>query len=160
MIKNLLVISLLIIFLFGCNSSHKFGGINAQINRVISGQTIEIFVDKKNVSFRLMGLRIPSNINYDKKLAQQHLIQLLTSNYHYPLNSVIVKVETKLNQKDKYGRLTGYVWLNNQLINRKVLEGGWAIASLEYTDGKYDRDLLQGEEYARIMGNGIWKINH
>lgn len=107
-----------------------------------------------------MGLRIPSNINYDKKLAQQHLIQLLTSNYHYPLNSVIVKVETKLNQKDKYGRLTGYVWLNNQLINRKVLEGGWAIASLEYTDGKYDRDLLQGEEYARIMGNGIWKINH
>lgn len=47
MIKNLLVISLLIIFLFGCNSSHKFGGINAQINRVISGQTIEIFVDKK-----------------------------------------------------------------------------------------------------------------
>ncbi|WP_330204390.1 thermonuclease family protein [Cyanobacterium sp. Dongsha4] len=160
MIKNLLLICFLIIFLFSCNSSDRVDGINAKINRVISGQTLEIVVDKKIFSLRLMGVEIPSNIDYDKKLAQQHLIRLLTNNYHYPLNSVIVKVETQLNQKDKYGRSIGYVWLNNQLINRKVLEGGWAIASLEYTDGKYDQDLLQGEEYARIMENGVWKIHY
>ncbi len=158
MVKNILLMACLILFLFGCNASAQIKGINAQINRVVSGQTVEIMIDNKIYSLRLMGLEIPDNNYYDKKSAQQFLIKLLTSNYQYPLNSIMVNVDTDINKLDKFGRLTGYIWLKNQLINRKVLEGGWAIASLEYTDGKLDRDLLQGEDYARIMGNGVWKI--
>ena len=158
--KNILLMACLILFLFGCNSDNQIRRINAQINRVVSGQTVEIIIENKVYPLRLMGLEIPNNSFYDKKSAQQFLLKLLTSNYQYPLNSVMVNVDTDLNKLDKFGRLTGYIWLKNQLINRKVLEGGWSIASLEYTDGKYDRDLLQGEDYARIMGNGVWKIQN
>lgn len=160
MVKNILLMVCLILFLFGCNSDNKIKGINAQINRVVSGQTVEIIIDNKIYTLRLMGLEIPDNSYYDKKSAQEFLIKLLTSNYQYPLNSVMVNVDTDINKLDKYDRLTGYIWLKNQLINRKVLEGGWAIASIEYTDGKCDRDLLQGEDYARIMGKGVWKIKN
>lgn len=156
--KKLFLIACLIFFIFGCNSVDKIQGINAKIHRVVSGQTLEIIIDNQVYSFRLMGLEIPDNSYYDKNLAKRFLIKLLTNNSQFPLNSITVKVDTDLNNFDKFNRLTGYIWLKNQLINRQVLEGGWAIASLDYTDGKWDEELLSGESYARIMGNGVWQI--
>lgn len=164
MSKKFFLITCLIIFIFGCQPHNKISSINAKINRVISGQTVEIVINDQIYPLRLMGLEIPNNNYYDKKSAKQFLIKLLTSNYQYPLNSVMVTVDTDLNRLDKFGRLTGYIWLKNKLINRKVLEGGWAItegaatqkASLDYTDGKWDQELLSGESYARIMGYGVW----
>ena len=128
-------------------------GIPATMKRVISGQTIEVIIDDRIYQLRLTGLNAPplSQKPWGEN-AKQFLIDTLTNNSSLHLLSI----ETDLKVKDKFGRLQGYIWYEQQLINQKLVEEGYAIVNLTYTDGKYDQKLLNAQNYARIMGKGIW----
>jgi micrococcal nuclease len=46
------------------------------------------------------------------------------------------------------------------MVNQELLKQGYGIANLNYTDGKFDRALLNSQDYARIMEKGIWRIEN
>ena len=149
-----LVIILLLFFLnLGCQNHPTTPTIPATLKRVVSGQTLEVIIDERTYKLRLTGLNAPSlsqkpwGIN-----AQQFLIDTLMNNSSLSQLSL----ETDVTVQDKFGRLQGYVWYQNQLINQILIEEGYAIVNLTYTDGKYDQKLLNAQNYARVMGKGIW----
>lgn len=43
-----------------------------------------------------------------------------------------------------------------KLINQQIIKQGIATANLNYTEGKYDQQLILAQEYARMMENGVW----
>ena len=148
------VIILLLLFLnLGCQNHPTEQKIPASIKRVVSGQTLEVIIDERTYKLRLTGLNAPSvsqkpwGIN-----AKQFLIDTLIKNS----SSSPLFLETDVTVSDKFGRLQGYVWYQKQLINQTLIEEGYAIVNLTYTDGKYDQQLLNAQNYARIMGKGIW----
>ncbi|MGY6530341.1 MAG: thermonuclease family protein [Cyanobacterium sp.] len=128
--------------------------VSGQLVRIVSGQTLEVAIDNQIYRVRLNGLDVPES---QGKIAEKTILDLLTNNGQNPINSISVTLETDLTSKDSFGRLSGYVWLNSDFINRKIIEEGSAIANLTYTDGKYDDILINAQNYARIMDKGIWK---
>ncbi|BAQ63289.1 thermonuclease family protein [Geminocystis sp. NIES-3709] len=163
---KLLTSGLLIIFfclcfgVTGCQNKPIINGIEGKIKRVVSAQTIEVIIENKSYQLRLAGLDIPSTQPQVKETqeAKQFLINFFTLNNTIPLNTSIVMLETDLQVKDKFDRLSGYVWYNDRLVNQELLTEGYAIVNLTYTDGKYDRVLIDAQHYARIMEKGIWNV--
>lgn len=155
--KCLIISCCLCLILSGCANQKIINGISAQVKRVVSGQTVEVIIDNQPIRVRLSGLDAP-NLKYKPwgELAQQTLIKLLTDDYQQTLTQITVTIEANLEEKDAYNRLNGYVWQEGKLINQQLIEQGYAIANLNYTEGKYDQQLILAQDYARIMGKGIW----
>ncbi|MBL1211123.1 thermonuclease family protein [Geminocystis sp. GBBB08] len=155
--KLLTILICLCLILSGCQNQTTIKGIEAKLRRVVSAQTIEVIIKNKSYQFRLMGLETPSEKQQPwGNEARKFLVDFLTVNNSQPLKSAIVILETDLEVKDKFNRIRGYGWFNDELINQKILSFGHGIVNLTYTDGKYDQQLLDAQDYARIMGKGVW----
>jgi micrococcal nuclease len=141
----------------GCQNQATIKGVEAKLRRVVSAQTIEVIIENKSYQVRLMGLDTPSRKQQPwADDAKKFLVNFLTINNSMPLHSTIIILETNLQVKDQYNRISGYGWFNDELINEKILAQGYGVVNLTYTDGKYDQKLLQAQNYARIMEKGIW----
>ena len=104
----------------------------AILNRIIDGDTIDVQIDlgfgiqiKQRV--RLHGINTPETrtLDLDEKkrgfAAKDRLKELLPREFI---------IETILNKRDKYGRVLGILWVNEENINDKMVTEGHAK---EYT---------------------------
>lgn len=151
--KKLVVLLLLI--LTSCQFNHHQTGIKAQVNKVLSGQSIEVIINDSLVKVRLLGINAPDLKQSPwGEEAKQKLRQLLleeTSN-----KSIIL--ETDIEKKDRYGRIQAYIWKDEILVNEKLIAQGYVLADLTYTNDQYQytKRLRYAQDYARIMGYGVW----
>ncbi len=87
----------------------------AKVTRVIDGDTIEI---DNNESVRLLGINTPERGEPYFEQATEFLESLI-------LNET-VRLEFGKEEKDKYGRTLGYVFLNDENVNLEIIERGFA----------------------------------
>ena len=114
-----------------------------QVIDITDGDTIKL---KGDIKVRLLGINTPEKGMLNAEKPEEYLKQTI-------LNQ---KVQIVHQGTDRYGRILGYIFLNNQNINQKILEQGYA--HLYYYDkDKYYQDMLQAETNARQQGIGIWK---
>ena len=136
--------------LFGCSSQPARSDLLAgRVTRVVSGQTVEVVLTRSSeiTKIRIIGIDAPDFRQSPwGKAAQQKLTELT-------LNSpVLLEVETK---PDRYQRLHAHLWRESNLIARELVESGCVLVN-ESTQSKYSKLLMESQEYARLMGNGIW----
>jgi micrococcal nuclease len=65
-------------------------------------------------------------------------------------------LEFDVEAKDKSGRTLAYVWKNGDLLNEKLVQQGYALFVPRSPNYKYDKRLERAQEWARLMGQGIW----
>lgn len=156
-LKGFLVIALVSIIISGCGQNISPDNlVFGRVQRVVSGQTLEVQIHDQVYRVRLTGFDVPEG---QQEMAEKTMVDLLTNNHQDPINSVSINLRTDLTSKDSFGRLSAYIWSNTSFVNRVMIEEGRAIANLTYTDGKYDDILINAQQYARIMGKGIWGEN-
>ena len=44
------------------------------------------------------------------------------------------------------------------MVNEELVAQGHALADLNYTSDRYSKRILYAQNYARIMGYGIWRL--
>lgn len=67
-----------------------------------------------------------------------------------------VRLERDVSERDKYGRLLRYVYVDGIFINAELVREGLARAEAYLPDTKH-QDYLEGmEAEARFVGRGIW----
>lgn len=160
-IRAKILFCLLCIFLLlGCQSSKTPQGISAQVQRVISGNTIEVVVNTNTVALiervRLLGIEAPDLQQSPWGMrAKEKLEQLLAKNSSPPLVFQSVVLESPNNAKDRFGRRLAYVWCNGILVNETLVKEGYALASSLSQTQDHSR-FLSAQEYARLMGYEIW----
>jgi len=99
----------------------------------------------------------------------------------------VVRLEKDISEKDKYGRLLRYVWVPchpefssgsvlespktteeilkqvqndkscNELVNMKLVKGGFATAMTVPPDNRYEQEILQAEQEAKAGKRGLWE---
>ncbi len=134
-----------------------------QISRVMSGNSIE-WVDKSQQppviqQGRLIGIDAPDLAQEPwGKQAKQRLEELIGT-----AGKGTVSVELDGADADKYGRKYVYLWKDGRLLNEELLKDGYVLASMRKSSAmsspngvKYRERFIQGSQYARIMGTGIW----
>ncbi len=149
---------LCLLFLSSCRQPNSFlQGTHAQVQRVISGQTIEVIINQSQPAIiervRLMGITAPDLRQQPWGLAAKaQLENLLSGQQSQP--SVIL--EEEYSHQDSYGRRWAYLWHNDRLVNEQLILAGYALVNSDATQDKYTQRLLHAQEYARLMGLGVW----
>lgn len=154
-IRVLTLISVCLLLLAACQSSTKLNA-TAQVKRVLSGQTLEVQIvsglEPSVVKIRLNGINAPDFQQKPwGKQAKQGLEKLLTPKQA----NTTIGLELASSQRDRYQRLAAYLWYDDILVNEQLIAEGYVLADLN-NSGKYTQRFQNAQEYARIMGYGIW----
>ena len=94
-------------------------------DRVVDGDTIVVLMDGKKEKVRMIGIDTPESVHPDKstntpmgKIASKYTKDHLEGQY--------VRLETDVQERDKYGRILAYVYLDDKMFNKTLLEEGLA----------------------------------
>jgi micrococcal nuclease len=162
-VKTLLLLFLLCCLgLTSCQDSPAVK-ISAQVQRVVSGQTLEVSLagSTTNEQVRLIGIEAP-DLAQDPwgQRAKTQLEELLSKEGKgFVFEPVLLEME--ITEPDSYGRRWAYVWQDGKLVNEQMVKMGYALAT-RYSGGEgfhnkdYQQKLVYAQDYARIMGYGIW----
>ncbi len=136
------------------------------VQRVVDGDT---FVLENGERVRMLGIDTPEKFESskldrdaqrsgsDKKTIKK--LGELSSQYTKKLidgKRVVLVPEPNHEDKDKYGRLLRYVYLEDgTFVNKKIVEDGYANAYRRFELSKLD-EFIKAEEEARENRRGLW----
>ena len=117
----------------------------ALVVSVIDGDTIEL-EDGNRV--RYLGIDTPELGEYYADEAASRNRELVEGK--------IVELQSGKRDKDEYGRLLRYVYVNGIFVNAELVAQGYATAYIFDPDERYSQVLVQLEQYAKLRQRGLW----
>ena len=67
-----------------------------------------------------------------------------------------VKLEKDVSDKDKYGRLLRYVWIDDIFVNKYLIKQGYALSAKYPPDTKYAEQFDSFQKQAKENNLGLW----
>ncbi|MEW6610604.1 MAG: thermonuclease family protein [Patescibacteria group bacterium] len=122
----------------------------AVVKRVIDGDTMEL---ESGLRVRAIGINSPE---MDVRGIEGCLAAAALEAHRNLAQGKTVELERDVSDKDRYGRLLRYVWIDNVLLNIMMVEQGLARAVAYPPDVKYQQDLAAAEERAKNAQRGMW----
>lgn len=146
-----------LLLLVSCQAKAKLESNQAQVKvaRVVSGQSLEVLgmAEQPNLisQVRLIGVDAPD-------LRQRPWGDEARSELENLIGGAekTVTLEFDIEAKDKIGRTLAYVWKDKNLLNEQIVKQGYALFVGRSPNHKYDQRLEHAQQWARIMGQGIW----
>lgn len=138
----LLVIPLLLLPPTACNERQT----TVKVTGVIDGDTIII---QGGYRVRYIGIDTPEKDQpYYEKAGQinRDLVHNKT-----------VRLERDITDKDRYGRLLRYVYIEDTFVNAEIVKRGYAYAKAYPPDIKYQVYLEAMEREAKLSKRGMWR---
>ena len=68
-----------------------------------------------------------------------------------------MRLESDVADRDKYGRLLRYIYVDDLLVNAELVRLGYAYSSSQPPNVKYQQLFLQLEREAREKEKGLWE---
>lgn len=124
---------------------------NAQVKRVVDGDTIELTDGRK---IRYIGINTPETVDprrpvgcfgHEASLANQELV-----------NGKEVRLEKDVSETDKYNRLLRYVFVGDLMVNEELVKKGYATVETVPPDVKYADKFLIAARNAKNSNVGLW----
>lgn len=133
----------------------------AKVVKVIDGDTVKIKLSNGNEeTVRLLLVDTPETVHPTKSVqpfgpeASQFAKELM------PANSE-VEVELGISERDKYGRLLAYFYVDGKMVNKLLLEKGLARVAYVYAPNtKYVDEFEAIQKKAQTKEVGIWSIEN
>lgn len=123
------------------------------------GDTIIISKNCEPVTVRLIGIDTPETVDPRKPV---QCFGIEASEYtKNNLKGEKVQIETDDMQDtyDKYGRLLGYVILEDGTnFNKKLVEEGYAYEYTYKTPYRYQKEFREAQTNAKANGKGLWAV--
>ena len=131
---------------------------------MVSGQTLDVLNTNQQPPLiervRLIGIEAPDLKQHPWGAAAKNRFEKMISKIRgQQLVLQPVFLEPDVQEKDSSGRWLAYVWHDNVLLNEQLVKEGYVLAAPRSPNNKYDSRLARAQEYARIMGYGIWNPN-
>lgn len=122
-----------------------------KVKRVIDGDT---FILQNGQKVRLIGVDSPETVSPKKSIecfGKQSSTQLKLL-----IEGQEVYLERDISDKDKYGRLLRYVWIDDRFVNNILVQGGFARSYAYKPDTRYQSLFNASQLLAKASGRGIW----
>ena len=136
---------------------HDSENILYKVVKVIDGDTIAVDAEGKKETVRLIGIDAPE-IGAKKecfsKEAEESVKNILSD------ASIELEEDESQNDRDKYGRLLGYIILKDgSNFNKTLIREGLAKEYTYKTAYKYQKEFKNAENEARKAKKGLWSDN-
>lgn len=133
--------------------------IPAKVTKVTDGDTITVEVDGKEEKVRLLLVDTPETVHPSKPV--QPFGKEASSFAKDTLDGKDIELELDVSERDKYGRLLAYVWVDGQMFNELLLKEGLARVAYVYAPNvKYVDQFREIQDKARKDEKGIWSIEN
>ena len=120
----------------------------AEVVRVIDGVTIEVEKDGMRYLVRYLGVSIPATADLADALKFNQFIAQGKS----------VVMSSDVADMDSDGTHLRYVFIDGEMVNLKLLNGGWGeVAQFPASFEKFE-EFLRAESMARTDGRGAWSV--
>lgn len=147
----------LTIFLVGLNNVYAKEAV--EFSDCVDGDTIKILLndDKKVYTVRMLAVDTPESVHptkiveYYGKEASEYTCNLVTN-----AKKIEIEYDEGSNKTDKYDRLLVWVFVDGELLQKKLIENGYAKVAYLYDDYKYTGELEKIQELVSAKGIGIW----
>lgn len=123
----------------------------AVVAKAVDGDTIELSDGRK---VRYIGMDTPET-KHPTKGVECFGQQAAYQNAELVVGKT-VQLEKDVSETDRYGRLLRYVWLDGQLINKTLVEQGYAFARSYPPDIKRQAEFQAAEQEAELHNRGLW----
>lgn len=129
----------------------------AKVTKVIDGDTIRVLINNKEETVRLIGIDSPEVLDERKPIqcfgieASDKAKEVLTGKI------ITLEPDATQGERDEYGRLLRYVFLDNLNFNELMLDEGYAREyAFKGRSYKYRTEFIQAEKKAREKKICLW----
>ena len=133
-------------------NARNFASSTAAVVRVVDGDTIELDTGEK---VRYIGVNAPESVDPRKPV---ECFGKEASEYNKSLvEGKAVGLVGDVGDKDKYGRLLRYVYLNDgTFVNLKLVQDGYASVMTVQPNVAYQKEFVAAQSKARENKVGLW----
>jgi len=121
----------------------------ATVIAILDGVTIEVEIGDEVFRVRYLGIDVPGG---DPTITARAL-----EFNRFRVQGRIVEIERDGTNTDDAGRLLRYVYVDGEMVNLALLEGGHAVVAGFPAGFRYRDSFLQSEAAARNDGQGYWR---
>lgn len=128
----------------------------AKFVRAIDGDTAELKVKGKKYTFRFLAIDTPETVKPNTKVA---FMGKRASNYTKTALKKAKKIQIQYDgsKTDRYGRRLAWIWVDGKLLQKQLVQKGYARVYYIYGNYKYTKTLQATEKVARRKKLGVWK---
>lgn len=150
----------------GCNeesvnvmteSDTPVDGDKAKVVNVVDGDTIDVAFENGNQE-RVRLILVDTPETKHPRLGEQPFGKEATIFTEEWLEGKEVLLEYDVSERDRYGRVLAYIWVDGINFNRLLIEEGLARVAIFPPDIKYVDEFEQVQAEAREEKKGIWSI--
>ena len=151
--RRLLLIIIFILFIICTNylKSLPLYKETVEFKSCVDGDTAIFIIDEENKTVRFIAIDAPESNTIIGKEASNYVCKALN-------NASKITLEYEVNSTtDKYNRVLAWVYVDDELIQKDLIEKGYAQVKYIYDDYKYVRELEKIQQQAKEKKLGIWK---
>ncbi|WP_318508936.1 thermonuclease family protein [Bacillus sp. T3] len=135
----------------------QINGLKAKVLSVTDGDTIKVQLENGTTEkVRLILIDTPETKH--PRLGVQPFGKEASSFTTKELTDKNITLELDVEERDQYGRLLAYVWIDNTLYNEVLINEGLARVAVFPPNTKYVDRFREAQSKAQKAGIGIWSI--
>ncbi|WP_368074231.1 thermonuclease family protein [Bacillus cereus] len=142
------------------NNNATYPKTDAVVLDVIDGDTIKVSIGKRIEKVRFLLIDTPET-RHPKKGVQPFGPEASDFTKKHIKIGDTVQLEKDVSERDKFGRLLAYVYVNGEMINEMLLKEGLARVAYVYVPNtRYIDKFKELQEKSRQKKLGIWSIEN
>ena len=128
-----------------------------KFSKCVDGDTIKVLLDGKERTVRLLAVDTPESVHPSKgveffgKEASDYTCNTVTN-----AKKIELEYDENSDKEDKYDRLLAWVFIDSELLQDKLIQGGYAEVAYLYGDYKYTNLLKDHQAIVETKKLGIW----
>ena len=136
------------------SASNKF---SVKLDKCIDGDTARFFINGESKIVRFLSINAPE-IQHDDVLEEYYGNESseYTCNILKSSKSIKLQYDSKSDKTDKYDRVLAWVFVDGELLQKKLVSNGYAEVRYVYDDYLYANDLKELESAAKEKKLGMW----
>lgn len=130
--------------------------VNAKFEKCIDGDTAVFNINGESTKFRFLAIDTPETVHPTKgeeaygKNASEYTCNKIKQ-------AKIIEIEYENEKLDKYGRNLGWIWIDGSLLQKELIENGYAEVAYIYGNYKYTNNLCETQKISIENQRGIWQ---
>ena len=135
--------------------------IKVSLNKCIDGDTAKFNYQNDVIKVRFLAINSPE-LQHENQLEEPYAMDAKNYTCDELKNAKEIYLEFDPNSdiQDKYERYLAWVFVDNNLLQEKIIEKGYAKVAYLYGDYKYTNILKEKQKIAKKNKLGIWKDNN
>ena len=126
----------------------------ARVLRVVDGDTIIVRLDGREERVRYIGMNTPESVTPERPV--ECFGREASEANKALVSGKTVRLERDVSDRDRFGRLLRYVYVDGAFVNGELVRQGYANAITIQPDVRENDRLRDLEREARDLGRGLW----